>query len=73
MFRETVLREMKRRGWSSYRLGKESGVPIRTVQSYTSGSCDLMAERVAKLCVTLGLQLRPTRNRDAGKAGKRKV
>ncbi len=61
MFREIIIREMKRRGWSSYRLGKESGVSIRTVQRYTSGGCDLLAERVAKLCVTLGLELRPVR------------
>jgi len=59
VFRETIIRELKRRGWSSYRLGQESGVPIRTVQRYTSGGCDLRGETVALMCKALGLELRP--------------
>lgn len=58
MFRETIKREMTRREWSAYRLGQESGVPIRTVQQYVSGGCDLLAERVELLCKALGLELR---------------
>ncbi len=59
MFREIIQKEVGRRGWSAYRLGKESGVPIRTVQAYLSGTCDLSGERIAVLCKTLGLELRP--------------
>lgn len=61
MFRQTIKREMTRRDWSAYRLGRESGVPIRTVQQYVSGGCDLLAERVELLCKALGLELRATR------------
>ena len=66
MFRETIIDQMGRRGWSGYRLGKESGVPIRTVQEYVRGDCDLSGARIAKLCAVLGLELRPVR-----KAGRR--
>jgi hypothetical protein len=71
MFREVIIREMERRGWSSYRLGQESGIPIRTVQRYTSGGCDLLGERVARLCTTLGLELRPVRKVRNRRKGKR--
>ena len=66
MFREVIIREMKRCGWSSYRLGQESGVPIRTVQRYTSGGCDLVAERVALLCKALGLRIVRDKRRKVG-------
>ena len=61
MIRDTIIREMKRRGWSAYRLGQESDVPIRTVQRYVAGHCDLVGERIGKLCGALGLALRRTR------------
>ena len=66
MFREAIIRELKRRGWSSYRLGQESGVPIRTVQRYTSGGCDLRGESVALMCKALGLRLVPGKKRKSG-------
>lgn len=65
-FRAVIKRELERRGWSAYRLGKESGLPIRTVQAYVAGQCDLMAERVAAMCDALGLELGPKR-RQKGK------
>jgi len=61
MFREIIQKEVDRRSWSAYRLGKESGVPIRTVQAYLSGTCDLSGELIAVLCKTLGLELRSTK------------
>ena len=70
-FRETIARETERRGWSAYRLGKESGVHIRTVQQYLAGTCDLVGERIAKLSAALGLELRPARK--ANKQAKGKV
>ncbi|GAF69583.1 unnamed protein product [marine sediment metagenome] len=62
-FREKIRREAKRRGWSGYRLGQESGVPIRTVQQYLRGACDLSGERLAKLCKALGLELKSRRRK----------
>ena len=65
-FRTTIQRELDRREWSAYRLGQESGIPIRTVQAYLSGTCDLTGERIAIMCATLGLEVRRVR----GKGGK---
>lgn len=70
MFQEVIERETKRRGWSAYRLGKESGVPIRTVQHYLAGGCDLVGERIAKLCAALGLELRPAQKANKRTKGK---
>lgn len=69
-FRETIARETERRGWSAYRLGQESGVPIRTVQQYLAGTCDLVGERIGKLCDAVGLELR---HKARGKQRKGKV
>ena len=62
-FETIIRREAKRRGLSGYRIGKMSGVPIRTVQAYLAGDCDLMGERIAKIAAALGLELRPARRR----------
>jgi transcriptional regulator with XRE-family HTH domain len=62
-FQQTIRREAKRQGLSGYAIGKRSGVPIRTVQAYLAGDCDLMGERIAKIAAALGLGLRPTRQR----------
>lgn len=66
MFREMIVREMSRRGWSAYRLGKQSGLSIRTTQQYVGGTCDLAGQRIELLCKALALELRP------GRRGKRK-
>lgn len=58
-FQRIIHAETKRQGLTGYRLGKLSGVPIRTVQKYLSGSGDLLGERVAKVAMALGLELRP--------------
>ena len=60
-FRATIIAAMKDQGWSAYKLGHESGVPARTVQKFVRGDADIGSERLAKLCRTLGLELRPTR------------
>ncbi len=66
MFREIIKTELQRRKWSAYRLSKESGLPMRTVQQYMAGTCDLSGERIAVLCKTLGLELRPVRRKKGG-------
>jgi transcriptional regulator with XRE-family HTH domain len=60
-FDTIIRREAKRQGLSGYRIGKMSGVPIRTVQAYLAGDCDLMGARIAKIAAALGLELRPVR------------
>ena len=62
-FRKIIQQEVARRGWSGYRLGQESGIPIRTVQQYLAGRADMTGEKLAMLCEALGLGIRPTGRR----------
>jgi len=57
-FREIVKREAGRRGLSCYRLGKMTGLRIRSIQAYFAGKTDMTGERLAKLCDALDLELR---------------
>lgn len=57
--RDIIRREVARQGISGYRLGKLSGLPIRTVQAYLAGSTDLIGERIEKMLAALALELRP--------------
>lgn len=57
-FRQVIQREAERQELSGYALGKLSGIPIRTVQAYLSGSIDLASRRVEALAAALGLELR---------------
>lgn len=57
-FRETILKELKKRDWSAYKLGQESGLPIRTVQAYLAGRLDTSGERLAAMCDALELELK---------------
>lgn len=56
-FRRSILQELKRRGWSHYRLAKESSLPERSVFAYLAGDRDMSGERVAALCDAIGLKL----------------
>jgi len=60
-FHEVIKREAERRGLTGYRIGKLTGVPIRTVQAYLSGSTDLAGRRIERIAAALGLELRPKR------------
>ena len=62
-FRKIILREVQRQGLSGYRIAKLSGVPMRTVQAYLSGTYDMVGERLAKIAAVLGLELRPAKPR----------
>ena len=57
--RETIQKELKRRGWSQYRLVKEleGKMPARTVYAYLGGECDLVSERVSIIMRALGLTI----------------
>ena len=67
MFRDAIIREMRRRKWSAYKLAQEANLNIRTVQQFIAGTCDLCSERVAKLCQALGLGLRQVPKRQKGR------
>ena len=58
--RETIQKELKRKGWSHYRLAKElhGKMPARTVYAYLGGECDLVSDRVSIILQTLGLQIK---------------
>ena len=57
--REAIQKELKRRGWSHYRLAKElkEKMPARTVYAYLGEDCDLVSERVSIILETLGLTI----------------
>ena len=65
-FRKIIKCELDRRGWSAYRLAKEAGLPIRGVQAYLAGRCDMSGERLAAVCDVLGLELKRRRGRKGG-------
>jgi hypothetical protein len=58
--KKAIEDELKRRGWSRYRLTKEleDKMPARTVYAYLSGERDLSSERVSIILKALGLKIR---------------
>ena len=62
-FRREIKREMKRLGWSAYRLAKASGIPIRGVQQYIEGTRDATGERLSIMLGALGFDLKRPRKR----------
>ena len=57
--KKTIMSELKRRGWSRYRLVKEleGKMPARTVYSFLSGEQDLTSERASIILKVLGLKI----------------
>ncbi len=57
--RETILKELKRRSWSRYRLVKEldGTIPMSTIYDYLSGETDLGSDRVSIILQALGLRI----------------
>jgi len=62
-FHRIVVDELRRRGWSGYRLAKEAGLPQRAIQFYLAGEHDILAGRLETICRVLGLELRPVEAR----------
>jgi hypothetical protein len=60
-FQEAIKREAERQELTGYRIGKLSGVPIRTVQAYLAGDTDLAGRRIEAIAAALGMELRSTR------------
>lgn len=57
--RQEILKELKRRDWSNYRLAQKlkKKMPERTVYAYLSGECDLVSDRVSIILQALDLQI----------------
>ncbi|MBK8915694.1 MAG: hypothetical protein IPM64_14060 [Phycisphaerales bacterium] len=61
--REIIVAEARRRGWSCYRLARESGVAERTLQAFFAGERDIASDKADKLFSTLDLEVRPAKSR----------
>ena len=57
-FRKEIMREAKRQGLSAYALAKAAGLPIRGVQAFLAGECDINCGRLAALMDVLGIKLK---------------
>ena len=57
-FRREIKRELKRLGWSAYRLAKASGMPLRGVQAYIEGTRDATGGRLSTMLGVLGFELK---------------
>ena len=59
MIRKAILDELKRRGWSRYRLVQslQGNMPPSTVYQYLSGYRDLNSRRVSMILDVLGIKL----------------
>jgi hypothetical protein len=57
--RQTILKELKRCGWTRYRLVKElnGAIPMSTIYDYLSGATDLGSDRVSIILKVLGLTI----------------
>ncbi len=66
MIKKAILKEMKRRGWTCYRLSQElkGKLPQRTVYAYLSdkekskNKRDISAKRVSEILKALGLKIK---------------
>ena len=67
-FRREIKRELKRLGWSAYRLAKTAGLPLRGVQAYIAQENDTTSVRLSKVLEVLGFELK--RQRKANKIGR---
>ena len=58
--KKAIEDELKRRGWSRYRLAKEleGELPARTVYAYLSGERDLSSKRASIILTALELKIR---------------
>lgn len=56
--RKVIMNECKRRGWSAYRLAKETGLVERTVQTFFQGTRDISSGRASKMLDALGIEMK---------------
>jgi hypothetical protein len=57
--REAILKEIKKRGWSRYRLVKElkGAIPANTLYDYLRGDTDIGSDRASIILQALGLRI----------------
>ena len=69
MIRKAILVELKRRGWSRYRLVQalEGKMPPSTVYQYLAGYRDLSTRRASLILKALGFKLTPPKKRKRAK------
>ena len=67
--RETIKKELKKRGWSRYRLVKEldGAISATSVYEYLRGETDLGSDGVSIIMKTLGLTITSKSNVKRGK------
>lgn len=63
--RAIIQGELRRREMSAYALAKAAGLPLRGVQTWLAGGCDIKGERLGQVLDALGLEI-------SRKASKRK-
>ena len=61
-FRQAISDELRKRGWSKYRLAQESGVSKTSVSEYLRGQREIETAAFEQICQALGLSLRPERS-----------
>ena len=69
VIRKAILDELKRRGWSRYRLVQalQDKMPPSTIYQYLSGQTDLNSRRVSMILDVLGITLTPPKKRERAK------
>ncbi len=61
--RAIVLKEIRRRDMSAYRLAQLTGLPMRTLQRFTAGDNDLRLDALGRVLDVLGFEIRPAQRR----------
>ena len=69
MIRKAILNELKRRGWSRYRLVQslQDKMPESTIYQYLSGKIDLNSRRVSMILDALGMKITPPKRPKSAK------
>ena len=65
--RKTIKSRAEDRGFSQLELGERSGVAQGTISAYFRGDRDLTGANIDRLCVALGLELKPKQGRGPGR------
>ena len=56
---QLIRRRFNASGWSILQLAKRADVPYAAAHGFVNGTRDVVLSTAAKLCKTLGLELRP--------------
>jgi hypothetical protein len=65
---EAIIREVfKASGWSMKRLADTSGLHYASVHRFVVSGKPIMAQTASMMCMALGLELRPVKQRKEGR------